>query len=340
MTEHHRDIVVIGASAGGVQALQRLVAALPGDLPAAIFVVLHIWPGSESLLPAILARAGTLPVVDAMDGARIQPGTLMVAPSDMHLMVGYDHVMVNRGPRENRARPAINPLFRSAARAFRERVIGVILTGTLDDGTAGLWAIKECGGIAIVQSDAQFDEMPRCARENVAVDYHVPLDEIPKLLGRLTREHVELSPVKSVPKKIRVEEEAAKMKPPQFNLDEIGQRSIFTCPECNGALWEIDEGGLQYRCHVGHAYSAAALKQDQLAGIEHSLWSALRALKESAALDARLADRAREHNLDKAEEQHRNNASAKMEHAARLQEFVAQLRAERGPTGEGGRRDR
>ena len=326
MTSTHRDIVVIGASAGGVQALQRLVGALPHDFPAAVFVVLHIWPGSQSMLPAILSRAGPLKVVEAVDGAAIVPGTIVAAPSDMHLVMEKDRIVVVRGPRENRARPAINPLFRSAAAAFGERVIGVILTGTLDDGAAGLWAIKACGGVAIVQSDAQFDEMPRSAFDNVTVDYHVPLDEIPKLLRKLTQQEIKTQSSVPVPKIIRINDDATKMKPTTFNMDEVAKRSLFSCPECNGALWEFEGGGLQYRCHVGHAYSAAALKQDQDANIEQSLWSALRALKESAALDERLAERAQQHHLDKAEAQHRLNAAHKMEHCARLQEFLEHLR--------------
>jgi two-component system, chemotaxis family, protein-glutamate methylesterase/glutaminase len=329
MSQHHRDIVVIGASAGGVQALQRLVSALPKDFPAAIFVVLHTWPGSESFLHSILGRAGQLPAYEAVHGAHITSGTIVVAQADMHLMLEKDRVEVVRGPRENRTRPSVNPLFRSAAMAFRNRVIGVILTGTLDDGSAGLWAIKQCGGVAIVQSDADFDQMPRSAMESVEVDYNVPLDEIPALLVRLTREKVEVSDPGPVLEVIRVNDEGTKMQMPGFDIDNLGRRSVFSCPECNGALWELDTGGLQFRCHVGHGYSAGSLKQEQYQTIDQSLWSAVRALKESAALDERLAERAKQHNLDKAEVQHRQNVSLKMGHVKRLQEFMAQLRLEK-----------
>jgi two-component system chemotaxis response regulator CheB len=329
MTHQHRDIVVVGASAGGVQALQRIVSNLPDNFSASVYVVLHIWPGSQSFLPEILTRAGQLNVVEAQHGARIEKGKVVVAPTDMHLMLEHDRVVVVRGPRENRARPAINPLFRSAAMAFRNRVIGVILTGTLDDGAAGLWAIKQCGGIAIVQSDAAFVEMPRSAVENVQVDFHVPLDQIPVLLRRLTQEKVQVSAPEPLLEVIRVNDEGAKMKIPGFDIDDVGRRSIFTCPECNGALWELEAGGLQFRCHVGHGYSAASLTHGQNGTIESSLWSALRALKESAALDERLAERAKQHQLDKAEAQHRENASRKMEHIARLQEFIAQVHVDK-----------
>src|SRR5688572_20686183 len=162
-----RNIIVIGASAGGVRALQHVVAGLPSDIPAAIFVVQHIWGGSQSYLPAILQRAGRIRVVEAENGARIETGTIYVAPPDKHLFVEADRMMVLRGPRENRTRPAINPLFRSAAAAFGNRVIGVILTGTLDDGAAGLWAVKQAGGVSVVQSDAEHPDMPKAALENV-----------------------------------------------------------------------------------------------------------------------------------------------------------------------------
>ena len=329
MAQSNRDISVIGASAGGVQALQRLVTALPADLPAAIFVVLHVWPGTRSQLPAILERAGRLPASEAQDGAPIRRGTITVAPSDLHLLLERDRVKVVRGPRENRTRPAINPLFRSAATAFQNRVIGVILTGTLDDGAAGMWAIKQCGGLAVVQSDALFDQMPRTALENVAVDHAVPLEQIGGLLDRLSREKIELSVVPSVPDIVALNDHCSKMKPAQFAVDEVGKRSLFSCPECNGPLWELSEGVLQYRCHVGHAYSAASLMQAQGGNIEQSLWTALRALKESAALDGRLAERSDEHKLDRAADQYRQSAAAKMEQAAILQKFLAQLRPEK-----------
>jgi two-component system chemotaxis response regulator CheB len=283
---------------------------------------------SESFLSAILNRAGPMPVSEAVNGMPVEPGRIVVAPTDMHLMLEQGRTVVVRGPRENRARPAVNPLFRSAALAYGARVIGVILTGTLDDGAAGLWAIKQCGGIAVVQSDPEFDEMPRSAVENVPVDYHVPLNDIPALLRQLTRDRAESRPGQLVPELIRINDDAAKMKRTAFDLDDVAPRSLFTCPECNGALWEIENGGLQYRCHVGHAYSAKALGQEQDGTIEQSLWTALRALKESAALDERLADRSRQHHLDMAEEQHRQNASMKMEHVARLQNFLAQLQTE------------
>jgi two-component system, chemotaxis family, protein-glutamate methylesterase/glutaminase len=332
MAEHTRDIVVVGTSAGGVPALQRLVAALPLGLPASVFIVQHTWPEGRSFLPAILARAGPLRTIEARDGEPIERGTIYVAPPDQHLMIETGRIVVVHGPRENRARPAINPLFRSAAEAYGHRVIGVILTGMLDDGAAGLWAIKQCGGVAIVQSDAEFDQMPRAASEAVPVDFHVPLAQIAPLISRLVRETVPEPARAGVPAVTRMNDKGAKMKSKTINLDDIGQRSVFSCPECNGALWEIEEGVLQYRCHVGHIYSADSLKQAQNGNIEQTLWTALRALKESAALDERLAARAAEHQLDHAVKRYRESASAKAGHITHLQNFLAALQFE--PAGE------
>lgn len=321
----YRDIVVIGASAGGVPVLQRLVGGLPEDFPAAVFIVLHVWPGSVSLLPQILARATHLPVRAAQHGLKFERGNIYAAPADFHLFVDQEHMSVLRGPRENRTRPAINPLFRSAARAHGPRVIGIILTGTLDDGAAGLWAVKQCGGLAIVQADAEFPEMPATACEGVAVDHHVPLIEIPPLLDRLTREPIEPS-TPAAPVVVQFDDESTKMtSSPQIKLDDVGHRSVFSCPECNGALWELQEGTLQYRCHVGHAYSAATLHAAQDATIEQALWTALRALKESATLDDRLATQSADHNLAEAARVYRASAHDKLVQADHLQQFLASL---------------
>jgi two-component system, chemotaxis family, protein-glutamate methylesterase/glutaminase len=327
MANFQRDIVVIGASAGGVPALQRLVAGLGTDLPASIFIVMHVWSRGSSFLPAILASAGALPVVEAQDGAAIKRGWIYTAPSDQHMLVEPERVRVLRGPRENRARPAINPLFRSAASAYRNRVIGVILTGMLDDGAAGLWAVKQCGGVSIVQADPEFASMPKTALEGVPVDYHVPLHEIPAVLHRVCREVV-AEPDATVPEVIKVNDGGARSDLEQYEaLDRVGKRSLFSCPECDGALWELEEGSLQYRCHVGHSYSAEVLGEEKDGSVEASLWGALRALKESAALDGRLATRSAEHGLDQASRVHAANAEIKFGQAERLQQFLLGLRS-------------
>lgn len=325
-----RDIIVIGASAGGVDALRQLIGALPARLPAAVFIVLHLWPQAKSALCAILQRVTPLQVKEPEHDQAFTPGHIYVAPPDHHMMLEPGRIVVVRGPRENHARPAINPLFRSAAAAFGPRVIGVVLTGTLDDGTAGLWAVKRCGGTAVVQdpADADFAEMPRNALEHVAVDHCVPLKQMASLLARLTAEPVDAPAPTEVPVEIRLNTDSAMMTPAQFDLDKVGKRAIFTCPECNGALWEIAEGSqLQFRCHVGHGFSPRVLEAQQNLVIEQSLWSALRALKESAELDERLAERTKESQLEQAAASYRRAAEEKKRQAEHLLEFIGALRA-------------
>jgi two-component system chemotaxis response regulator CheB len=329
MTHPGRDIVVVGASAGGVDALKRFASILPSDLPAAIFVVLHLWPDGQSFLPEILNRSGPLPAFNPENGAPIELGRIYVAPPDHHLFVEQGHVAVLRGPRENRFRPAINPLFRSAAAAYGTRVVGVILSGAMDDGTAGLWAIKQCGGVTVVQdpNDAAFPEMPQNALASVEVDHCLPLAQIPPLIEQLAREPITLTPALPVPELVRFNDKGAKMKQLDMQIDKVGTRSVFTCPECNGALWELNEGGLlSFRCHVGHAYTAKTLGEEQNVTLEQSLWSALRALVESAALDERLAKRSQEHHLNTAAELYRQSAEQKKQQEALLRAFLANIK--------------
>ncbi|MEY4941246.1 MAG: two-component system, chemotaxis family, response regulator [Verrucomicrobiota bacterium] len=319
-----RDIVVIGASAGGVEALQKVTAALPSDFPGAVFIVLHLWADARSYMNLILQRNCPLLVRLPEDGEAVRPGTVCVAPPDFHLLLAPDRIRVLRGPRENHTRPAINPLFRTAAAAYGPRVTGVILTGMLDDGTAGLWAVKRCGGAAIVQDpdEALFAEMPRNAVENVEVDYCVPLSRIPSLITRLAREPVETS-LAQVPEVVQINNAGVKMTVTDIDMDKVGNRSSLTCPECGGALWEITEGRMvQFRCHVGHGYTPLTLAEEQKLSVEQALWSALRALKESAALDQRLAERTGQAGLEKANAVHHRNAKEKMRQAQQLLGFL------------------
>lgn len=289
----HRDIIVVGASAGGVEALQELVAGLPVDLPAAVFVVLHMAPHSPGVLGEILDRAGPLPCAQAVDGDPIRPGRVYVARPDFHLLLKPQLVRVVQGPRENSSRPAIDPLFRSAALAYGQRVIGVVLTGLLDDGTAGLYSIKQQGGLAVIQDplDAMFGDMPRNALEKVAVDYVLPLADIPAALARLTREEIGVE-AHAVPDRLILENQIAEGVMEDFST--VGTPSIFSCPECGGVLQEIREGEpLRYRCQVGHAYTAKTLADGQAERLEEALWSALRMLEERANLDRRIAEDAR-----------------------------------------------
>jgi two-component system chemotaxis response regulator CheB len=291
------DIVVVGASAGGVEALAAVVGALPADLPAAVFVVLHVPPHGTSALPRILSRAGPLPALHPQDGEAIVPGRVYVAPPDRHLLVQPGHIQVARGPRENGHRPAIDALFRTAARAYGPRVAAAVLSGVLDDGTAGLTAVKRQDGVALVQdpSTALYDGMPRSALEHVAVDYCLPLTQIGPALARLAREAAPEEGVPPVPRDMEREADIAGMEPSEFrDENRPGTPSVFGCPECNGVLWELRDGELlRFRCRVGHAYSAESLLAEQSDGLETALWTALRALEEKAALARRLAEQAR-----------------------------------------------
>jgi two-component system, chemotaxis family, protein-glutamate methylesterase/glutaminase len=273
-SDAHR-IVVIGASAGGVEALQQLAHALPANLPAPVFVVLHVHARSKSVLPEILSSAGPLPAVHAVDGARIEDARIYIAPPDHHLIIEREHMHVGVGPKENYQRPSINVTFRSAALAYGDRTIGVVLTGQLDDGTAGSWDIKRRGGTVIVQhpEDAAFSSMPLSTLREVEADYTVPLAEIGPLLGRLLKENGSGD--------ISVQRENPGMQPRVVDL---------TCPECRGTIWEVQNGPLmQYRCRVGHSFSPRSMLAEHTAAQEKALWAAIVALEEGAVLANKLA---------------------------------------------------
>jgi two-component system, chemotaxis family, protein-glutamate methylesterase/glutaminase len=234
----NHNIIVIGASMGGLEALRALVKQLPPDLPAAVFIVLHITPSAPSLLAPILDRDSALPVTSAQDGEAIESGRIYVAPPDHHLLLKPGQVRLTRGPRENRTRPAIDPLFRSAAVAYGPHVIGVVLTGYLDDGASGLLAIKRCNGVAIVQDpeDAAYPSMPLNAIEMVPVDYRLPIAE----MGRILTELVQLPPkeVVPVPKDILVEAAISEGTESSMRTEEyLGALAPFACPDCCGSLW-------------------------------------------------------------------------------------------------------
>lgn len=327
------DIVVIGASAGGVEALLTVVRALPHDLPAAVFVVLHVPPDGESMLPRILSHAGPLPAAHPQDGDPIEQGRIYVAPPDYHLLVERERMRVVRGPRENRSRPAVDPLFRSAARAYGPRVIGVILSGMLDDGTAGLIAIRERGGIGVVQdpNDALFPGMPTSAIKYADPTDVLPVAEIGSLLNRLTREPVRTTKGKEVSAAMENETEIAALDMGAVSdPDMSGKPSGFGCPECGGALWEREEGSLlRYRCRVGHAFTASSLIAEQSSQLEAALWAALRGLEEKAALVHRLADRARDAEHPMLVARYAEQEHTARQHAAVLRELI--LRGDTSP---------
>src|SRR5689334_10290095 len=262
-----KDIVVVGASAGGMGALAKLAAGLPADFPAAVFVVWHLSPGVRSVLPQVLTRAGPLNAHVPSDGDRIEPGRIYVAPNDHHMLLEKGYIRVARGPKENRFRPAVDPLFRSAAYIYGPRVIGIVLSGALDDGTSGLWSIKMRGGTAIVQDpeDAEHRSMPLNALGNVAVDYTLPVEKIGPLLARLVGEEAPARAGMAQTELERMQAEiqiAAGGDALEQDIKRFGEFSAFTCPECSGVLTLLRDGTMQrYRCHTGHAYSAGALME-------------------------------------------------------------------------------
>jgi two-component system chemotaxis response regulator CheB len=324
------DVIVIGASAGGVEAISTIVSGLPRDLRAAVLVVLHVSRG-RSVLPEILTRNGRLPAVHPDDGERLQYGRIYVAPPDHHITLERDVIRVTHGPTENGVRPAIDPLFRSAARAYRSRVVGVIATGALDDGTAGLAAIKQAGGIAIVQDpeEAMAPSMPRSAIAAVNVDHILPLAEIAPLLTALAREWAEAAPTTSGSHVQPMEPDRAAEPIALGEQDRPGRVSVFTCPECSGTLWEHEDGGiLRFRCRVGHVYSPDSMLAAQTDSVDRALWVALRALEERAALTRRLAERARDRNHHWVAGAFAERANAAAEHA----ELVRQLLVDRTGT--------
>ena len=291
-----RDIIVIGASAGGIDALKILFAELPRDLAASVFAVVHTSPEAPSLLAQILNHAGPLRATSVKTTERIEAARAYVAWPDHHLIVEPGIARATKGPKENRFRPAVDPLFRSAAQTYGPRVIGVILTGALDDSSAGLWAVKHLGGTAIVQdpTDAAAPSMPRSALQRVEADYCVPLAEIARLLVHLVNEEGADRGATKVPKHIGIEVDIARADNPlDAGVLDLGKPSNFACPECHGVLLELkEENRIRFRCHTGHAYSPDSLMADLNESIEDALWNAMRSVQESALLMQHLAEHA------------------------------------------------
>jgi two-component system, chemotaxis family, protein-glutamate methylesterase/glutaminase len=329
-----RDVIVVGASAGGVEALGTLVAGLPAELGAAVFVVLHVLPGGVSVLPKILARAGNLPVAAAVDGEPVERGRVYVAPADHHMLLRDGCVQLARGPRENGHRPAVDPLFRSAADAYGSRVIGVVLSGALDDGTAGLRMISDAGGMALVQdpADALYPGMPISALDRDPSARAVPIHALahtictavdePLVAEEMPQENLAIDAGKSDPDSDERSDDDPR----------AGVLTSITCPECGGALWEHDdEGVLRFKCHVGHAYSAESLEVAQSQSLEGALWAALRSLQERADLFRRLARRTG------GDERLEVKARTADDHASVLRSLVTSFGREPGAAGEADR---
>lgn len=294
MTVENRDLVVVGASAGGVETLRQFARDLPSDLPATVLVALHLPASAFSALPAILDRAGTLPAISAYEGAPLKPGTILVAPPDRHLLVRDDHVVLGRGPKENGHRPGIDPLFRSAARWRGSKSVGVIMSGTLDDGAAGLATIAERGGVAVVQDpeSALYDGMPAAALHAVPDAITVNGANIAKCVAELCFETI-AADARSVDKVLEMETRIPSMDEQALaDEDRPGRPAAMTCPDCHGAMFVLEEGNvIRYRCRVGHAWSPESLLTEQMEAAEAALWAAVRTLEEKAALHRALSER-------------------------------------------------
>jgi two-component system, chemotaxis family, protein-glutamate methylesterase/glutaminase len=284
------DIVVIGASAGGVEALMSIAAGLPADIAAAIFVVLHVPPDAPSALASILNRAGRLEAIEAEHKLPIEPKKIYIAPPNRHLVVRRGEMLLQAGPRENSARPSADVLFRSAARAYGRRVVGVVLSGTLRDGALGLAAIKMRGGVTIVQDpdEALFSGMPRSALRTTAIDLCLSASDMPTHLVELTSHSIEHEPMQPRDsERLDVTMHAADEPDSEASPKLPNAASGLTCPECHGSLWEIgDSGSYRFECRIGHAYSVDALLAEQGETVE----SAVNSLQERAATFRRLAD--------------------------------------------------
>jgi two-component system, chemotaxis family, protein-glutamate methylesterase/glutaminase len=290
-----RDILAIGASAGGVQALRQLAAGLQPDLPAAVLVTLHMSNQFRSTLDALLSSAGPLPASFAVDRERLREGRIYLAPPDRHLLIEDERIVLGNGARENSSRPAIDPMLRSAALCCGHRTVGVVLTGTLGDGASGLWALKQCGGITVVQDPrrAAFPEMPQTALELARPDHVTDLDHMPALLNSLVQEPAGTPQPASAPLRFEVGvargRGGASVKETVNEMDTLGRRSVLSCPDCQGVMWEIDEGQLtRFRCHVGHTYAGELLDLALDEGLRRALATAQRALEERVALASKL----------------------------------------------------
>jgi two-component system chemotaxis response regulator CheB len=286
-------IIVIGASTGGFEVLKKIIKGLPADFNASIFIVWHMSPDICGVLPQVLNRENKIPVAHAYNHEEIKPVRIYIAPPDHHMLLEKDRILITHGPKENRFRPAVDPLFRSAAYAYGNRVIGVILSGALDDGTVGLWTVKHYGGKAIVQdpAEAEVPSMPENAMREVEIDYCAGVAELPKILVSLSGQPLEdIDVMKDEQTKKEIEiaaEESALNK----GIMEYGSLTPYTCPECQGVLSRLQNGNIvRYRCHTGHAYSTDTLLAAITEKIEDGLYGAIRSMDESIMLLNHIGD--------------------------------------------------
>lgn len=323
MSKH--DIVVIGASAGGLEAIRELVSALPKKMAASVFIVVHTGRESPGLLATIVGRWSRMPTYYPAENSPVRPGHIYVAPADHHMLLDDHRVRIVRGPMENRSRPAIDPLFRSAAWNFGPRVIGIILSGLLDDGVAGLWAIKESGGITIVQDpgEAMFSDMPMNALRYVHIDHILPVKQMARRLPELIAQPARKKRKSHSSDKFKLESEFAMAKRSIKDMNRLGKPSAFACPTCHGTMWELRNGEMvRYRCHVGHAFSPKNLLAEQSDAVEEALYEALKAMEEKSVVLRRLASQFAAHSPSE-KSSYESRAAKQDKNAKVIRELIA-----------------
>ncbi|EYD74235.1 protein-glutamate methylesterase [Rubellimicrobium mesophilum DSM 19309] len=333
-----RDIIVIGGSSGATAPLKTILGALPTDLPAAVFIVLHIPARSLGILTTVAQAAGRLPVRPAADGMPIELGHIYLGVPDRHLLLVDGHIRLGRGPRENMARPAIDPLFRSAAVSYGSRVVGVLLSGLLNDGAAGLSAIKRCGGLALVQDpqDAIADAMPLAALQAVTADLVAASGRIGDVLSDLVREPA--GPRVPIPPEIRLEVDiAAGERVDSGVLRRFADPAALICPDCGGVMSQVREPGpLRFRCQVGHAKTAEVLAYEQENAVDEALRVALRIIEERAELVSRMAEDGRKTGRRAVAEMYQERAEEYRHYADTLRRAVLMSMGRAEPSGDEG----
>jgi two-component system chemotaxis response regulator CheB len=334
-----RSVIVVGASAGGLKAVTQLVSTIPPNLDTAIFVVLHV--ARSSFGPTLvrhIQNVTSYECVLAADGLAIEKGHLYMALPDHHLLIKPNVMLVTKGAHENRWRPSIDVLFRSAAANFNSRAIGIILTGMLDDGTSGMGAIKSSGGVCIVQEpdEAEFEDMPQNVLNNVDVDYRLPIADMGYVLQDLLSKPQR--PEAIVPQEIKVEAGITeRMGSSMEDLEKLGDRSNYSCPDCGGGLWEIKNDVIpRYRCYTGHVYTEKILLEKHAEGLEESLWVSIRMLEERKNLLLMMAHRSSKAGDTNLENENHKRADTIGVHIERLKKLMITLEEE-GPEGSGHR---
>ncbi|MGR6966583.1 chemotaxis protein CheB [Geodermatophilus sp. URMC 61] len=315
-------LVVVGASAGGIAPLQTLVAGLPADLPAAVLVVVHLPSTADSHLPALLSRCGPLPASPASDRQRLSPGTILVGPPDHHLTVRSERVRLTRGPRENRQRPAVDPLFRSAAAAFGPGVVAVVLSGALDDGAVGAAVVAAQDGVVVVQdpAEARVSAMPRATLAAVRRARKVATADLAAVVTQLVRPSAD---VPDAPLQPDPPERSPTMNGGPTAVTDRGSPAALGCPECQGGMYEAaPDNTVSYTCHVGHAWSARTLLDAQHQAVEGAIYNAASKLMEVATVHRRLAE------VDAQDpgsrEEHLRAADRAEQRAQRIQQLAAE----------------